>query len=158
MASKMVKIITAMDTAKKRQYDAGLMWTFLISQDSETTTTPKPTTPQLIQGDIMFARIEDEHYQPDPKLSNVMPPSEPVDGRYVIARGEKTGHVHTIDAKVSTLFGDRDVLIVDVDTEITHNEHPPLMIPVGTYSITRQRTIELRETVEKEPETRVVWD
>lgn len=59
----------------------------------------------------------------------------------IIAFGELTGHHHKVD-DATQLFGWNNVpqfMIVDGQTELTHQEHNTITIPEGTYRIIRQR-------------------
>ncbi len=70
----------------------------------------------------------------------------PENGRVVLARGEHTGHSHTMDAGRVRYFredgtGGGGYLRLDGDdpVDLTHEEHAPLAIPPGTYRVIRQR-------------------
>ncbi len=122
---------------------------------------------QYVQGDLMFIPIEEKHEDFSEQL-------EPVDGKYIIAEGEKTGHTHVVEASHATWYDSitaewakqtgqtnrgRGILVIDVDdTPIMHDEHPPLPLAAGTYRVVRQEEVPLREAVAEEPKTRAVWD
>ncbi len=64
-----------------------------------------------------------------------------VRGRIILARGEATGHHHSVRADVAELF-DFDghmVLVVSEPTPLEHQEHAPIEIAPGTYFVVRQR-------------------
>ncbi|MGC9666064.1 hypothetical protein ACNTMW_05840 [Planosporangium sp. 12N6] len=70
----------------------------------------------------------------------------PVDrlGRFVLARGEATGHAHVVAGprlRVVADPGEPDRLFVEVVTygRITHEEHGPIALPAGFYRVVRQR-------------------
>ena len=90
---------------------------------------------QLVQGDVMLIEVLGSS---EMEMS-VIPPKN---GKLVIARGEKTGHTHTIDSDKATLyqdlFGGMRVEVKE-DTEITHDEHDVMPVPKGTYKVVRQR-------------------
>lgn len=104
---------------------------------------------QFVQGDVMFILLSEK-----PIMKNYKPIS-PQAGRIVIARGEKTGHVHTVDSAAATLFSfafnDERIIVVDMETEVEHDEHPPLTLSPGAYNIVLQR-----QYVEKEKARRVL--
>jgi hypothetical protein len=90
---------------------------------------------QFVQGDIMFV----ERILKLPGDCKKMPQ---VRGRYVIARGEKTGHTHEVDTQLATLFGVANGMVIVVDAEeapVVHQKHPPLVLPQGQYNVIQQR-------------------
>jgi len=58
-----------------------------------------------------------------------------VDGRTVLALGEVTGHYHSIPATKSKQFklGSKEYVKVTKPAQLTHQEHFPVNLPVGTY-------------------------
>jgi hypothetical protein len=66
------------------------------------------------------------------------------DGRVVLARGERTGHAHTMAADRVCYFREdgsgQGLIYVSGSTpvELTHEEHAPLAIPPGSYRVVRQ--------------------
>ena len=96
--------------------------------------------PQFYQGDVLLEYVNDS--QPAESLKGS-------EGRLVIARGERTGHAHTIDSEDVALSSDRTQLWVVNPTEMTHPEHSPLMLKCpGMYAITLQRRY-TPETIER---------
>lgn len=86
------------------------------------------------QGDVYLVRVAAAKR----KLTNV--PAE--HGRLILARGEVTGHHHSVDAGVATLSLDEGgvmFLTVAELTEVQHQEHAPVPIEQGTYRVVRQR-------------------
>jgi len=84
---------------------------------------------QFQQGDVLI-------------VSSQIPSSAkrvPKDGnRYIIARGETTGHAHVVEACPEVeLFEDHGVLYLAAakPTTITHEEHKPVTVPPGTYEL-----------------------
>jgi hypothetical protein len=72
--------------------------------------------------------------------------SAPLDrlGRFVLARGEATGHAHVVAGPGLRVFadpGEPERLFVEVPTlgRITHEEHGPISLPAGSYRVIRQR-------------------
>lgn len=62
-------------------------------------------------------------------------------GRLILARGEATGHHHSIPATAADLFdfGGQIVLVVNEPTILSHQEHAPIEVQPGTYWVIRQR-------------------
>lgn len=55
-----------------------------------------------------------------------------------LAKGEHTGHHHTITEGDATLYEENGVLYLHVDSKqaiLTHQEHSPVTIPRGDYEI-----------------------
>jgi hypothetical protein len=69
-------------------------------------------------------------------------------GRIILARGEATGHNHSIDARVGRMFeGSRPglcYLLLDDQCLLEHQEHSPISVPKGAYQVIRQREYEPR--------------
>ncbi len=69
--------------------------------------------------------------------------------RIILARGEATGHNHSIDARVGRLFeGSRPgvcYLLLDEQGLLEHQEHSPISLPKGVYEVIRQREYEPRQ-------------
>jgi len=69
--------------------------------------------------------------------------------RIILARGEATGHNHSIDARVGRLFeGSRPgvcYLLLDEQGLLEHQEHLPISLPKGVYEVIRQREYEPRQ-------------
>ncbi|MDA8088266.1 MAG: hypothetical protein M0Z75_16405 [Nitrospiraceae bacterium] len=61
---------------------------------------------------------------------------DPVAGRFVIATGETTGHAHVAGGEVE-LYELEGVLYLKVagPAEITHEEHLPLALELGTWQV-----------------------
>lgn len=71
---------------------------------------------------------------------------KPVHGRLILADGEATGHVHAVASKGATLYdlppvADLTVrlLVAEITTALTHEEHAHITVPPGTYRVVRQR-------------------
>lgn len=67
-------------------------------------------------------------------------------GRVVLARGERTGHAHTMAADWVCYFRDDGAgggafiqVAGPAPVELTHEEHAPLAIPPGSYRVIQQR-------------------
>ena len=86
------------------------------------------------QGDVLLVLID----PPDFSQAEEMPRE---DGRIVLAHGEATGHAHAIEADHATLFmldGDSTLHLEHAAT-LGHEEHAPIQLPPGDYSVVRQR-------------------
>ena len=65
-------------------------------------------------------------------------------GRIVLAYGEVTGHAHAIADSEATLYGatlaDRFLeVLAEGGVTLSHEEHGPIRLPLGTYRVVRQR-------------------
>lgn len=92
---------------------------------------------QFVQGDVMFIRFCDGQ-TPSPPRHRL----EPENGLLVLARGEKTGHVHAVDASVAEAYAlDWQTLYMNVrePVEVKHDEHAPLALEPGGYEVRMQR-------------------
>ena len=86
------------------------------------------------QGDILIIPIT--------KAPKKLTPVTPEHGRLILARGEATGHHHSVDARCATLNLDEGgVMFLDVEelTEVRHQEHDPIALEPGQYKVVRQR-------------------
>lgn len=86
------------------------------------------------QGDVLLQRVSQKPEQTTPIT--------PEAGRLILARGEATGHHHSVSAAVATLNLDEGgvmFLTVEELTEMRHQEHAPIELEPGTYKITIQR-------------------
>lgn len=113
----------------------------------------------VLQGDLAFVPMKDEalvarirYIAPQPNLGQ----------KFVLARGEKSGHTHTIEATSGLRVLDpnevfwpgvpRDVAIIlagDEGSVVVHDEHlPALLEPNTVYALQRQRDYQ-----EPEPRT-----
>lgn len=115
-------------------------------------TRRKATASQLRQGDLLFVplakrlvlRGEESEYG-----GAVFDPGEIVDGRYTLAKGERTGHAHTVSA-AEVLFANvtswgKMVRVGDAPAEVTHEEHAPITLQPGvTYRVVEQKEYDPR--------------
>jgi hypothetical protein len=92
---------------------------------------------QRYQGDVMIERIVKTT-----KLGAELPREN---GLVILAKGEATGHHHSIEAKEARLFaGDAPgvcYLLVEGEQPVmlTHQEHGPIALDPGMYRIEIQR-------------------
>jgi len=88
---------------------------------------------QLAQGDVLLVRVTSI-----PAKAVEVPRDG---GRVVLAYGEVTGHSHGIsDMKVRMMrFAGMDYLDVGTTVTLKHEEHAPVTIAPGKYSVVRQR-------------------
>ena len=91
------------------------------------------------QGDVLLVPVAPSEV-PSAALAT------PVDrrGRFVLARGEATGHAHVVAGPGLRVLADpvdADLLFVDVPTKgvLTHDEHGSIHLPSGHYRVIRQR-------------------
>jgi hypothetical protein len=70
-------------------------------------------------------------------------------GRIILARGEATGHNHSLDARVARVFEDSRpgvcYLLLDEQGLLEHQEHSPISLPKGVYEVIRQREYQPRQ-------------
>lgn len=74
------------------------------------------------------------------------------EGRVVLARGERTGHAHTMAADRVCFFredgsggGGGFIRVAGpAPVDLTHEEHGPLAIPPGNYRVVQQREYQPR--------------
>ncbi|SRR6266699_1562422 len=88
----------------------------------------------LRQGDVLLIPVT--------RVPKKLTPVQPERGRLILARGEVTGHHHSVDAKTATLNLDEGgVLYMTVEelTAIRHQEHAPIPLAPGKYKVIRQR-------------------
>jgi hypothetical protein len=89
---------------------------------------------QFRQGDVMLEKIS----ALPAKVKRV--PAE--GGRLIVARGEVTGHAHAVAEEMGEMYVDesgRIYLQIETETEIVHEEHGAIPLPVGVYVYTPQR-------------------
>ncbi len=101
---------------------------------------------QYVQGDMFFEEITGPVSATYP-VNREEHHIEAVDGIYVIAKGEKTGHAHVFSAEDGEMraTNTQRVLIVDKDNaEVRHDEHPPLQLPHVLYEVKRQREFDYK--------------
>jgi hypothetical protein len=84
------------------------------------------------QGDVLLVRVDD------------MPSGRPVEaerGRLVLARGEATGHHHSVAVEDAELVDAAEGVFLRVmaSTPVVHQEHAPITLDPGTYRVVRQR-------------------
>ena len=71
-------------------------------------------------------------------------------GRVVLARGEQTGHAHTMAADRVCYFREDGTgsgfirVSGTAPVDLTHEEHAPLAIPPGSYRVVQQREYQPR--------------
>ena len=91
------------------------------------------------QGDVLLMPISAEAVP-----SVAVAASRDRAGRFVLARGEATGHAHVIvgpDVRLLTLPDDVDEMFLEIMTRarLAHEEHGPITVPAGWYRVVRQR-------------------
>lgn len=95
------------------------------------------TTAMYRQGDVLLVRID-----AIPEGGRAV---EAEDGRLILARGEVTGHHHSV-AMVAAELVDveaRGVFLRIMEaTPLVHQEHAAIVLEPGTYEVRRQREYE----------------
>jgi hypothetical protein len=93
---------------------------------------------QYRQGDVLLIKLSET----DTCALRLRERARPTKGRLILARGEATGHSHSVDGATASLhelrFGERH-LAVWAPTELTHEEHAPIRVDPGFYRVIRQR-------------------
>ncbi|MDW8003011.1 MAG: hypothetical protein RMJ39_10210 [Deltaproteobacteria bacterium] len=95
-----------------------------------------------VQGDVYFVKTEE--------LPSWVKLVTPRGGRYVLARGEATGHAHAIeDTENVTLYEVNGTLYLKVDNPVTvvHEEHKPINLEPGIWRVGIQREYDYFELV-----------
>ena len=89
------------------------------------------------QGDVLIKATN----KPEVELTK----AQKIDGRWILAEGEATGHAHAIKAaKGVVLWMTAAAMYLEArrQVKIEHEEHAPIMLPPGWYEIRRQREYE----------------
>lgn len=92
------------------------------------------TPAQFRQGDVYLLRIAKK-----PAGLTAVTPEE---GRLILAKGEATGHHHSVPWNAGTLEiseGGLMYLTIDELTAVTHQEHGAIELEPGIYRVVRQR-------------------
>lgn len=86
------------------------------------------------QGDVMLVKINGIEKEKCAK-------AKPINGRIILAHGEVTGHHHSIDSDSADWWKNGDDQFVELHnpTQLIHQEHSPIDLPVGIYRVIRQR-------------------
>ena len=95
------------------------------------------TTAMYRQGDILLVRV---HAIPDGGRA-----VEAEDGRLILARGEVTGHHHSVavaDAELVDVEARGVFLRIMEATPLVHQEHAAIVLAPGAYEVRRQREYE----------------
>ena len=84
------------------------------------------------QGDVLLVPVASA---PDGR------PIEPEDGRLVLARGEATGHHHSVAVVDGELIDTAEgvFLTIMAATPLVHQEHGAITLEPGVYRVVRQR-------------------
>src|ERR1051326_630406 len=71
-------------------------------------------------------------------------------GRLVLARGEATGHYHSVAEEDASLVESAEGLFlrIMVPTPLEHQEHAPIWLRPGVYRVLRQREYTPKEVVQ----------
>jgi len=83
------------------------------------------------QGDVIITRVSEVKGK---KLNHL-----------TLAKGEATGHHHTITEGDATLYDHEGTLFLRVESDtatLTHQEHLPITLPKGDYEIQRVREVD----------------
>jgi hypothetical protein len=92
---------------------------------------------QYRQGDVLLIKLGEV----EARRLRLEEQARPRKGRVILARGEATGHAHTVDGATAGLelrLAER-YLTVWAPTQLTHEEHAPIQLDPGFYRVVRQR-------------------
>lgn len=85
------------------------------------------------QGDLLLVRVDQAPEGQRQKAER---------GRLILARGEATGHHHSVavrDAELIVTAAEAVFLRIMAPTPLEHQEHGAITLPPGDYRVTRQR-------------------
>lgn len=93
------------------------------------------------QGDILLVRCDDRPAVNviDGTANGIV--REPENGRLIIARGEATGHHHSVAVAGAEIVQDAEAVYLRImaPTTLDHQEHGSIALDPGTYRVIRQR-------------------
>ena len=92
---------------------------------------------QYRQGDVLLIKLSDA----EARTVHLEGLARPSTDRVILARGEATGHAHSVDGSTARLelrLAER-YLTVWAPTELTHEEHAPITLEPGFYRTVLQR-------------------
>lgn len=99
---------------------------------------------QFRQGDVFLNKVENLPELEKEHIFSVEGPT--LKNQIILAHGEATGHKHAIKIGDANAFlfkaaanDGRFFLIVKKESELTHEEHSKIKLPVGNYEVIRQR-------------------
>jgi hypothetical protein len=107
-------------------------------RESRTDDRPKEARKEtemrlLAQGDVLLLQVDQA-----PKGT----PEKAENGRLILARGEQTGHHHSVAEVHASLIRDIEerelYLTIHEATPLEHQEHAAIELPAGTYRIITQ--------------------
>lgn len=91
---------------------------------------------QMRQGDLLIKRIDQ------------LPKEAKLQNSNILVRGESTGHAHRLEG--GQVYKDKDLLYLLIGSKgakIIHNEHLPIKLRKGYYSIIRQRQYQSKDMI-----------
>ena len=96
------------------------------------------------QGDVGLIRVDSVEVNPKYRIRNI---EKDAQNRFVLARGEATGHTHAMDAAHVNLIAESGGLVLEVTeaTELVHQEHDPILIAPGRYIPVQQHEFDWLE-------------
>lgn len=106
----------------------------MTTQARRTHNPPQEEIMLYRQGDVVLTRVEQAPHHLTPVAAE--------GGLLILARGEATGHHHSVPASAGTLSLDEGgvmFLTIDELTAVSHQEHAPITLAPGTYRAEVQR-------------------
>jgi hypothetical protein len=88
------------------------------------------------QGDVLLTRVD-----PPPALEDGFTPQRSENGRLILARGEVTGHHHSVAERDAEMIAGAEAIFLRImaPTPLEHQEHAAITLEPGVYRVTRQR-------------------
>ena len=88
------------------------------------------------QGDVLVVPVADDQVP-----AGLIPAPRDKTGRMVLARGEATGHHHSIAVEDGELVDAAEGVFLRImaPTPLEHQEHAPITLQPGVYRVVRQR-------------------
>ena len=96
---------------------------------------------QCRQGDVLIQKCSDQVVLKEETKTTSLE-GAPVPGTVILALGEVTGHRHAIHSKNAFImegqYEPKFYIRIFEKTELVHEEHTKIKMPVGTWEVTRQ--------------------
>lgn len=98
---------------------------------------------QFRQGDVFLNKVDNLPELDQQQYNSVEGPT--LKNQIILAHGEATGHKHAIKIKngnvvlLKSANDSRFFLIITKESELVHEEHSKITLPIGNYEVVRQR-------------------
>lgn len=98
---------------------------------------------QYRQGDIFLREVNDQNEIIDLINCKQSIEGDEIKNYVILALGEATGHKHKVSNKNAILMkvpnSNKFFLLITKDSDLTHEEHNTIRLPIGNYEVVRQR-------------------